>query len=172
MPNPIQTGLIYGAVLGGAVVILILGIMWWNAEILLREYPPDIRHAHGPMSRRARHQHIVASAVFLVVCAGILVASYRHLAVTSGGQYTFRSAWMHTAVVLTIVNLIDLIVVDWLIGIRLQPRMMILPGTDGLAGYDDLRFHVRGFLMGLVGTLAISPIIGVIAWLAQPGVRR
>src|SRR6185503_11253228 len=77
MPNPIQTGLIYGVVLGGAIVILILAMMWWNAEILLREYPPDIRHAHGPMSRRARRQHIIASAVFLVVCAGILVASYR-----------------------------------------------------------------------------------------------
>jgi hypothetical protein len=74
---------------------------------------------------------------------------------------------MHTAVVLTIVNLIDLIVVDWLIGIRLQPRMMILPGTEGLAGYDDFKFHVRGFLIGLVGTLAASPIMGAIAWLAQ-----
>ncbi len=167
MPNAILTGLIYGAVLGGTTVILILAIMWWNPEILLREYPPDIRQAHGPMSSRARRQHIVASVVFVAVFVGILVASYRHLAVTSGGQYTFRAAWMHTAVVLTTINLIDLIVVDWLIGIRLQPRMMILPGTQGLAGYDDVRFHVRGFLIGLAGTLAASPIIGAIAWLAQ-----
>ena len=171
MPNPVITGLIYGAVLGGAIVILLLAMMWWNAEILLREYPPDIRNAHGPMSRRARRQHIVASAVFLAVCGGILVASYRHLAASSGGQYTFRSAWMHTAVVLTTVNLIDLIVVDWLIGIRLKPRMLILPGTEGLAGYDDVRFHVRGFLIGLAGTIPASSIIGAIAWLAQSGVR-
>ena len=69
--------------------------------------------------------------------------------------------------VLTVVNLVDLLVIDWLISIRFRPRKLILPGTEGLAGYDDLRFHVRGFVFGLVGTLAASPIIGAIAWLAQ-----
>jgi hypothetical protein len=167
MPTEIQTGLIYGAVLGGTMAVLTLVTLWWNAEILLREYPPDIRQAHGPMSRRARRQHIVASVVFVAVFVGILVASYRYLAVTSGGRYTFRAAWVHAAVMLTTLNLIDLIVVDWLIGIRLRPRMLILPGTEGLAGYDDVRFHVRGFVIGLAVTLAASPIIAALAWLAQ-----
>jgi len=167
MPNGVLTGLIYGAVLGAATVILISAMIWWNAEILLREYPPDIRQAHGPMSRRARRQHIIASVVFIGVFVSIFAASYQHLAVTSGGQYTFRAASVHALIALTVVNLVDLIVVDWLIGIRFRPRKVILPGTEGLAGYDDLRFHVRGFVVGLVGTLAASPIIGAIAWLAQ-----
>ena len=167
MPNGVLTGLIYGAVLGAATVILISAMIWWNAEILLREYPPDIRQAHGQMSRRARRQHIIASVVFIGVFVSIFAASYQHLAVTSGGRYTFRAASVHALIALTVVNLVDLIVVDWLIGIRFRPRKLILPGTEGLAGYDDLRFHVRGFVVGLVGTLAASPIIGAIAWLAQ-----
>jgi hypothetical protein len=119
------------------------------------------------MSRRGRRQHLVASVVFLAVIVGILVSSYCHLAATSGGQYTFRVAWVHAVVVLTTVNLIDLIVIDWFIGIRLRPRMIILPGTEGLAGYDDVGFHIRGFGIGLVGTFAASPVIALIAWFVQ-----
>ena len=31
-----------------------------------------------------------------------------------------------------------------------RPRVIVLPGTEGLAGYGDYGFHFRGFLKGLV----------------------
>jgi hypothetical protein len=45
-------------------------------------------------------------------------------------------------------NLIDLLVLDWLVFNTLQPKFVILPGTDGMAGYKDYLFHLRGFLIG------------------------
>src|SRR5262245_36682028 len=127
------------------MTVLILLTLWWNAEILLREYPPDVRQAHGPMSRKSRRQHIAASVVFVAVFIAILVISYRHLAVMTGGGFTFWTASLHAVVLLTVFNLFDLIVIDWLIGIKWQPGMLVLPGTEGLSGYDVLWFHVRGF---------------------------
>src|SRR6476620_3664687 len=145
MPNGVLTGLIYGAVLGAATVILISAMIWWNAEILLREYPPDIRQAHGQMSRRARRQHIIASVVFIGVFVSIFAASYQHLAVTSGGQYTFRAASVHALIALTVVIIVVLIVVArWTdISSRRWKLSLSYPASPSVSG--RISFHLRGF---------------------------
>jgi hypothetical protein len=172
MTSVITIALIYGAVLGVAMLFLTLLTLLWNPEILLREYPPDIRRAHGPMSPLARRQHVVASLIFVAVFVAVLVASYYHQAMSSGGHYTFVTAWVHAMVVLGIFNLFDFAIIDWLVCVQLQPRMIVLPGTEGLEGYSDLRFHVRGFVIGMVGILVASPIVGAVAMLAQSGINR
>jgi hypothetical protein len=68
-------------------------------------------------------------------------------------------------------NLFDLLVLDWLFFCTIQPRAMLLPGTEGMAGYRDYRFHFIGFLRGLgfclVGGLVIAGLwLGVQEFLA------
>lgn len=45
----------------------------------------------------------------------------------------------------------------------LKPRFMILPGTEGMAGYSDYKFHFRKFLNGIVFTFILSGIVTAIA---------
>ena len=60
----IRHALVSGAVLSVALSILLLAVLRFNAEILLNDYPPDIRKQHGPMSERTRRQRIpVALAI-------------------------------------------------------------------------------------------------------------
>jgi hypothetical protein len=33
-------------------------------------------------------------------------------------------------------NLLDLLLLDWFVLMTLRPRFMILPGTEGMAGYE------------------------------------
>ena len=49
---------------------------------------------------------------------------------------------------------------DWLLFCTVQPRMMVLPGTEGMAGYRDYRFHFIGFLKGLGFCLFGGLVIG------------
>ena len=48
---------------------------------------------------------------------------------------------------------------DWLLFCTLRPRAIILPGTEGMAGYRDYRFHFVGFLKGLAFCLVGAAVI-------------
>lgn len=64
-------------------------------------------------------------------------------------------------------NLFDLLVLDWLIMVRIQPKFIILPGTEGMKIYNDYSFHFRGFLKGTVLTFLTSLVIAGILVLAE-----
>lgn len=59
------------------------------------------------------------------------------------------AVFLSTFISLLVFNLFDLLVLDWLIFNTLQPKMIILPGTEGMAGYKDYAFHFHGFVIGL-----------------------
>jgi hypothetical protein len=45
----------------------------------------------------------------------------------------------------------------------ITPRFVVIPGTEGMAGYKDYVFHLRGFLIGSVisaaGGLVIAALV-------------
>jgi hypothetical protein len=49
-------------------------------------------------------------------------------------------------------------VLDWPL-VAFSPRFMVLPGTEGSAGYKDYRFHFHGFLVGTVLIVVASGLI-------------
>ena len=63
---------------------------------------------------------------------------------------TFATVFAAAFVAAFTFNLIDLLILDWLVFVTWRPRVIVLPGTEGLAGYGDYGFHFRGFLKGLV----------------------
>lgn len=151
---PDWNGLIARAILSGAWLSLVLTvIMIISARIAVDmwvgDYPPDIRAKFGPMSRRAaRARPYVAAAFFLAVLAIPILgldAVRREMGVVS-----FAAAFTFGAIAVLVFNVFDLLILDWLLFCTVQPRSMVLPGTEGMAGYRDYRFHFIGFLKGLV----------------------
>jgi hypothetical protein len=61
----------------------------------------------------------------------------------------------------SVFNVLDWLVLDWLL-VWFQPHFVVLPGTEGMAGYRSYWFHFRGFLIGILltvlGSLLIAPI--------------
>jgi len=45
----------------------------------------------------------------------------------------------------------------------MKPKFMILPGTEGMAGYSYYKFHFRKFLNAIVFTFILALVITVIA---------
>ena len=134
-----------------------------NPEIVLHDYPPDIRAKFGPMSQRAKRQQLPVAVFFGVVVLGIVVASFVELRANFGGHIPFLAAFVHLFVMFSLFNLADLLILDWPLAV-LCPSFVVLPGTEGLAGYKDYGFHLRGFLIGTVLILVISVLMaGVVA---------
>ena len=156
---PIVThALAFGVILSGALFALILVVLKVNPEIMLNDYPPDVRAKWGPMSRRTRRQRVVASVLVIMVLVGIAFWSTRSLQGRITGDVTFQTASIHFLVMFGTFNLLDWLALDWPL-VYSQPQFIVLPGTEGMAGYRSYWFHFRGFLIG-------CPIVAVASMLA------
>ena len=55
-------------------------------------------------------------------------------------------------------NLVDWLILDWLLVCTITPAFVVIPGTEGMAGYKNYAMHLRGFLVGML----ISVVLGVL----------
>lgn len=167
----VQLGFWYGLVLSGLMSFIFVAMAYINAEMWLPDYPPDIQQRFGPMSERARRQRKLATLPVGFVLLGTIFLLLVHLWSLMTGALTFNVVFLSMATMLLLFNLSDLLVVDWLIGIVIHPQFIVLPGTEGAAGYHDYWFHMRAFLKGTVGCLILSLLIAasssVITWLLR-----
>ncbi len=151
--------LFFGVILSILLFTLILVLVRINPEIMLRDYPPDIQAKYGPMSDRSKRQRVPLAVLILAVMLGVVAASVLPL----GGRFAtapaFPAAFVHFLVMFSVFNILDWLVLDWLIVVTLRPRFIVLPGTEGMAGYGDYAFHFRGFLIGIPITLVASLLL-------------
>lgn len=59
----------------------------------------------------------------------------------------YIDAYLHTFGILMIFNLVDLLIIDWLIFCWITPRFVVIPSTAGMKGYKDYKFHLRGAIV-------------------------
>lgn len=139
-------------VIGGAIAL----------DMFVDNYPPDIQQKYGPMSlRAARLRSYFATLFFITVLVVPLVGLFRlQREIESIG---FLQAFAYVGVTVLVFNLFDLLILDWLLFCTLQPRSIVLPGTEGMAGYRDYRFHFIGFLKGL-GFSVMGGLLVAILW--------
>lgn len=157
----IRHALVYGVVLSAVLSVLLLGVLWINPEILLNDYPPDIRDKHGPMSERSKRQKVPAAILLGTVGLAVVAASFSAVRENVGGHVPFLTAFIHLFVMFSVFNVVDLLLLDWPL-VAIVPRFMVLPGTEGSAGYKDYWFHFRGFLVGIVLILMASGLLGAV----------
>lgn len=143
--------LLDGGAMSGALGALIVSSMAINAEMWLQDYPPEIKEAFGPKSRKAQIQSALLAVPFFGILLGGVIWSNRRLQrelrrdsqKENGGALTFRAAFWHTYALFALFWLFDLTIVDWLFFVTLKPSFAVLPGTEGMAGYDDYGYHLR-----------------------------
>jgi hypothetical protein len=71
------------------------------------------------------------------------------------GTDSFGERFAYAFGVLFIFNLVDLVILDWLIVCWFKPRWVILPGTEHVAIPNPYLHHFKEFLMGTAG-LAVA----------------
>ncbi|NWG06087.1 MAG: hypothetical protein HXY35_05280 [Chloroflexi bacterium] len=158
----LEIGLVWGTVFGVVFSAAMLVIGKINAEMILNDYPPDIRARYGTMSDSTRKQ---ANWITLPLLAtlGLVVALGLGQLRSLSGELTFVETLIVSTLIFQMWNLLDLILLDWFLLMTLKPKFMILPGTEGMAGYRDYGFHFRKFLNGIALTFILALVVTVIA---------
>lgn len=76
---------------------------------------------------------------------------------------TLLNTFIIVLIMFQVWNLIDLVLPGWFLLLTLQPSFMILPGTEGMAGYRDYSFHFRKFLNGIVLSFLMSGVLTLVS---------
>lgn len=140
--------------------LLIGGVLWYNPRLMLQDFPADIKALVPPKTAAEKRQSALLFPLVIVVFIGLPLAQVLGFKASSGGTLSLGTAFLYAYGIFFIVNLWDLIVMDW-IGMRLfvNPRKPPFPGTEGAAGWRDDAFHFRGFLKGcVIGLVMMLPV--------------
>lgn len=152
--------LIGGMILSLISSALILLSIRSNPRLWLQDYPPSIRSIVSPKTSEEKSESLKWGIPLLTVMLTIPFLSALSIKHRSGTGYLdfFLTAFG----VAFIFNVVDLLVIDWLIFCTLTPKFMILPGTEGMAGYKDYWFHFKAFLTGTVLSVVVGFLIATI----------
>jgi len=151
----LATILIYSVPASLVLSALILALLWHNPRLLLQEYPKDVRAAVPPKTPAEKRLSAYWAGVFL-----LLLIAFPMLAALSAkaAHQGFPGVLLSTFGVGFLSNLVYWLILDWLIVCTINPAFVVIPGTEGMAGYKNNAMHFRGFLMGMV----ISVLLGVL----------
>jgi hypothetical protein len=154
----IRESLAIGAVLSTVLTILIVVSLMINKEMWLQDYPPDVKAKWGPISEKAKRQRFGFAICIFGVMIGAMAYDVIRLEVVLGTPPSFLAIFASVVIVFALFNLVDAVIIDWLILLVLWPGLGVLPGTEGMAGYKDARWWTINLLKGF----ALAPIVGVL----------
>ena len=154
-------GLVWSALWIIYVYIIVKCFPWQ----MLHDYPKDIQEAatlKEPTEQQNTKSKLFSAIGSLVIFGAIIlfgIAQFR-LERTSiwnllGFIFIIAMMW----------NVIDLLVMDWLIICTITPKWVVIEGTDGCKGYKDYWYHFKGFLIGCLYTTLMAVIFTGIDYL-------
>ena len=151
--------LLYGLLLSVLFSAMILSMVLVNPRLMLQDYPKDVQAAVPPKTAAEKRQTLYWGLplwVFLLGCP--TVAALWVKAANGNALEIFVAAFG----VLFLSNLVDWLILDWLIFCTITPSFVVLQGTEGMAGYKNYGMHFRGFLIGTVLAILIGLLITAI----------
>ena len=153
--NTVLTIIVYGVPASLIISLILLAMVRSNPRLMLRSYPKDVKAAVPPQTPAEKRQTLSWALPFwFVLLAFPSAAALTAHAARLGWVEIFFSAFG----VFFLFNVVDWLILDWLIFCTITPKFAVLPGTEGMAGYKNYAMHFRGFLIGTV----LSVVIGVV----------
>ena len=155
-----------GMILSFLASLFIVSSLRVNPRMWLQDFPEDIRKAVPPKSKTEQRLSLAFGIPFLILLLAVPFISTLTLKHQSGGDISFFRLFMNAFGVAFIFNLVDWLLLDWLLFCTITPSFIIIPGTAGMPGYKNYYFHFRGFMIGTVlcvaGGLALAAIVSLL----------
>jgi hypothetical protein len=140
-----------GALLSVVASTYLLLLLRFNPRIFLGHYPKQIREIVPPKSKKEQRMSILLG---LLIGAPFAAALYWRTATQK--SHSFWELFAYAFGVLFMFNLVDLLILDWLIVCWVKPHWLILPGTGHIAVPNPYLHHFKEFLMGTVGLVIVG----------------
>lgn len=157
----IWEGLIYAIVLSAIVTITQL----FNPRLWLNDYPKEIQNMVPENTKEEKLVKGLIGIPFLLIMFGYPIYSTYALKISMGPSFTIPIAFFNMFMICSIFNLFDLLILDWLIFCRINPKYLVLKGTDGSKAYKDYEFHLRaarkGFRISVFASAVASIVISL-----------
>jgi hypothetical protein len=170
----IRQVLVDGTITSVLLTIVIYGSIYVNPLLWISDYPPDIQAAVDSVEIPVG-QKLVVVVLSLCIVAGVTLWSNAKLRRQNDGELPFLVAFIHSALLLFFFAVWDLLILDWLIFVTIQPNFIVIPGTEGLAGYKDYWFHFEVSFLGWtqwISILAGGLVLAGLSMIRLGGSRR
>lgn len=156
--------IIDGGILSVVASIWLIFTMKVNARIYLQDYPPKIQEQVPRKTNLEKQLTYIFGIPFILIL--LFGSSLSTFALTEQGDVQFLVLWLNAAGVFFVFNLIDWLILDWLIFCTLTPNFLVIPGSEGMAEYKNYGYHFRAFLRGnifsILGGLIIAGLIFIL----------
>ncbi len=147
-----------GAILSVLASLFVLIGLRINLRLFLQDYPKDIQKVVPPKTPSEQRISLMISIPFLILLLAVPSVSSWDLKQLDPRRITFLALFLNAFGIAFIFNLVDLLLLDWLLVCTITPKFVVIPGTEGMAAYKDYAFHFRGFLIGVF----VSAVAGLI----------
>lgn len=142
--------------------LMILPAQYKNPLVMIASYPPEVRARVAELPqyqgtiKNQEKAHITKKLAGLV----FFVFLFAVIAYCSGCR-TFVTAFVHVFTLFFVVNLYDLVILDW--GIFCHSKRLRIPGTEDMEeAYKNKWFHVKGGIVGTALGLIVALLSGCI----------
>ena len=161
MTMSLLAGLLTSVLLTG----LILGSLAYNPRLWVGDAPDEMQAAAAPLTRiESRMRTAIAVPFFIIILVVPFGALFWYE--MNYGALSFWNAFRFLWVTLMTFNLVDLILIDWLVVVWWQPSWTILKEAEHLYELNSYTFHFYAFLKGCIGitvfTLLAAAVIAFI----------
>lgn len=131
--------------------------------LFIVRFNPAILDRVGKVSDKTKKQRMLFFVPSLLLLLGIPLRSNLLLKKQNKGELNFLSAFLNAYAVNLVVNLFDLLIMDYLLLIHLQPTF-IKPAITNLDPiYLRYSFHFKAFMKGLILTMLTSLILAALS---------
>ena len=151
-------GLIYACVLSAIVTIS----QFFNPRLWLNDYPKEIQNMVPENTKEEKLIKGLIGIPFLIIMFAYPIYSTYALKISMGTSFTILIAFFNMLIISSIFNLFDLLILDWLIFCRINPKYLILKGTNGARAYQDYNFHLRAARKGFRISVLVSAVVSIL----------
>jgi len=142
--------------------LVILPAQYKDPINMIMSYPPkiikrveELPQYKGTIKRREKShisKKIFGLIFFVIVLSGVAYLS---------GCRSFSTTFIHVFLLFFVVNIYDLIVLDW--GIFCHSKKLRIPGTEDMEKeYKDYVFHAKGACIGMALGLVVALLSGCV----------
>lgn len=155
----------------GVIASIPFSIIVWATfltmpRLWLHSLPADIQALAPAKTLPEKRLTVIMGIFVLLAFFGVPIALTWRLKIASGSDLSFTQILIYLYGVWMVINLCDLVLIDWLYTTLVNPDRPPIAGTAGAAGYKDYRFHLNTFFKASVfSLLIIVPAAAVIEFM-------
>lgn len=133
---------------------------------IAHDYPKDVREVANiskPSKTRKRQSILLGITAFCILIGLLLLFILTHY--NNGQEVSFFTIFAHLWIICLFWNIVDLLVVDWLLICLLSFKFLVLPGTENYIGNKNYKYHLVGFLKGCIAMSIMAILVSGLSYL-------